>query len=307
MDCVLVCPGQGSQKQGMLAAVPETDALARLIDAAEALSDLELRVIEAMGSEQDLADTRIAQPLLYLADWAWGTALMESGLEPGMIAGHSLGELAALALAGVYSVEAGLELVVERSKLMAATAAATEGSMVAVLGLDAQAIAAAIEDIDGAWVANDNAPGQVVVSGKRAAVARAADILSGSGARRIVPLSVSGAFHSPLMQPAASAFADLLRGTDFEDAAIPVVQNTDPSPTKDAETIRQRLLAQIASPVRWTETMTAFLHDGPVVQVEAGPGSVLTGLAKRVDGITAIAVESAGIEGVIMEVTGSHA
>lgn len=299
----LVFPGQGSQRVGMLADVPENDDLERLLDAAEALTDLELRVYAAMGPDEELADTRVAQPLLYLADWAWGRALLDSGLRPFAVAGHSLGELAALSIAGVFSVEAGLELVVERSKLMAATAAGTPGTMAAVLGLDAASVAAAIDDIDGVWTANDNAVGQIVISGTIAGVERAGEALSSAGAKRVVPLKVSGPFHSPLMEPAAAAFSEILAGADFRDAAVPVLSNTDPSPATDAETIKTRLMAQITSPVRWTETMAAMVADGPVRMVEAGPGSVLTGLGKRIEGVTAVSVEAMGIEAVMGEVS----
>lgn len=287
----------------MLDMVPELDSLPRLLDAAEALSGLELRTVATLGQAEDLADTRVAQPLLYLADWAWGVTLLESGLVPDAVAGHSLGELAALAVAGVYSPEAGLELVVERSRLMAATAAATPGTMAAILGLDGPAVAEAIRGIEGVWVANDNAPGQVVISGTHEGVGAAADALSDAGARRIVPLAVSGPFHSPLMAPAASAFADLVTGADFADARFPVLQNTNPAPTRDAEEIRQRLIAQITAPVRWTETMRLLSSEGPVVLIESGPGAVLSGLAKRVDGVTAFAVESISLEELVAEVS----
>jgi len=286
----------------MLDMVPELDALPRLIDAAEALSGLELRTIATLGQAEDLADTRVAQPLLYLTDWSWGITLLESGIVPDAVAGHSLGELAALAIAGVYSVEAGLELVVERSRLMATTAAATPGTMAAVLGLDGAAVASAIDGIDGVWVANDNAPGQVVISGTHDGVGAATAALTDAGARRIVPLAVSGPFHSPLMKPAADAFALLVRGAEFDDARYPVLQNTDPTPTRDAEEIRDRLIAQITAPVRWTETMQRLVADGPMVLIEAGPGAVLTGLSKRVDDVTGIAVESLPLEELVAEV-----
>ena len=301
--CAFVFPGQGSQRAGMLDAVPELDSLQRLMDAAEALSGLELRAIAALGAAEDLADTRVAQPLLFLADWAWGVTLLESGVVPDAVAGHSLGELAALAIAGVYSPEAGLELVVERSRLMSTTAAATPGTMAAVLGLDGAAVARAIDGIAGVWVANDNAPGQVVISGTHDGVDAATGALLDAGARRIVPLAVSGPFHSPLMKPAADAFAELLLGADFSDAGFPVLQNTDPAPTTDAETIRARLIAQITSPVRWTETMQHLVADGPVTLIESGPGAVLTGLAKRVDDVTGIAVESMPLEQLVAEVS----
>ncbi len=287
----------------MVEAVPELDALDRLLDAAEALSGLELRTIAILGSPEDLADTRIAQPLLYLTDWAWGTTLLECGLSPTAVAGHSLGEFAALALAQVFSVEAGLELVVERSKLMATSAATAPGRMAAVLGMEAGAIAPLIEDIQGVWIANDNAPGQVVISGTHDGVESATSALAAGGARRVVPLSVSGAFHSPLMAPAAEAFGELLDQTHFSSATIPVLQNTCPEPTTDAEVIRQRLAGQIVSPVRWTETMRRLSADGPITLIECGPGMVLTGLAKRVDGVTGISVSESGIESTLQEVT----
>lgn len=300
---VLVFPGQGSQKSGMLSDAPETESLDRLLDAAEALSGLELRAIEESGDAEGLADTRVAQPLLYLADWAWGTALIEAGIEPDAVSGHSLGELAALAIAGVYSVEAGLELVVERSRLMATAAEASPGSMAAVLGLDRATIASAITSVEGVWVANDNAIGQVVISGTRGGVTEASALLSDAGARRVVPLNVAGPFHSPLMESARDSFANVLIGAEFQDADFDVIQNVEPSPTRDAEIIRQRLMQQITSPVRWTETLALFAQNPPVLMVEAGPGNVLTGLARKVDGITALSADASGIEAVLQEVS----
>lgn len=299
----LVFPGQGSQHAGMLDMVPELESLDRLLDAAEALSDLELRTIARMGSAEDLSDTRVAQPLLYLTDWAWGETLKATGVRFSAVAGHSLGELAALAVAGVFSVEAGLELVVERSKLMAATAASTPGGMAAVLGLDAEKIANAIAGIGGVWVANDNAPGQVVVSGTDEGISAATEALTQAGARRIVPLAVAGPFHSPLMEPARAAFETLVRGADFSNATVPVYQNTEPTPAIDAESIRERLIHQITSPVRWVETMSALSADGPITLIEAGPGNVLCGLAKRIDGVTCVSVESTELERIVEEVS----
>lgn len=287
----------------MLDGCPENDDLDRLLDAAEALTGLPLRRLSRDGSAEELADTRVAQPLLYLADWAWGTALLASGLEPAGVAGHSLGELAALAVADVYSVEAGLELVVERSRLMAAAAAASPGAMSAVIGLDGSAIAAALAGIDGVWVANDNSSGQVVISGTTAGVEAASAPLGEAGARRIVPLAVSGAFHSPLMEPARVSFADIVARAEFTDAAIPVYQNVSASASTDSEVIRDRLMLQITSPVRWSDTMRSFVADGITHVVEAGPGAVLTGLAKRVEGISALSADSVGIEQLLEEVS----
>lgn len=298
----LVFPGQGSQHPGMLDAAPAASALPRLLDAAEALSDLELRTIATLGTAEDLADTRVAQPLLYLCDWAWGSELISAGMAPAAVAGHSLGEIAALAVAGVFSVEAGLELVVERSRFMGITAQSSQGGMLAVIGMDAPDIARALESLDDVWVANDNTPGQVVVSGRAGALPGAGEALLAAGARRVIPLPVSGAFHSPLMEPARSAFETLLAGTAFSDAHYPVLQNTDPTPTRDGEAIRSRLTAQITAPVRWTETMAGFVEAGIETVVEAGPGSVLTGLARRFDGLNGVSAEQVGWEAVIEEV-----
>lgn len=302
MRSALVFPGQGSQRLGMLDTVPENDTFERLLDAAEALSGLELRTLATTGTAEELSDTRVAQPLLYLADWGWGVALLESGLEPEMIAGHSLGEFAALALAGVFSPEAGLELVIERSKLMATAAASTPGTMAAILGLDASTLRTVVDRIQGVWVANDNSPTQVVISGTHEGVEAATTALGEAGARRIVPLSVAGPFHSPLMESARAGFQEILDGAELRDAAIPVVSNTEPKPSRDAGVIRERLSRQITEPVRWTETMTAFTESGPIVLLEAGPGSVLRGLARSVQDITALSAEDAGIERIMEEV-----
>ncbi len=297
----LVFPGQGSQRSGMLTAVPETEDLERLVDAAEALSDLELRAIDLLGDERALADTRVAQPLLFLADWAWASAVRDAGVVPEAVAGHSLGELAALAFAGVFSVEAGLELVVERSRLMASSAAADPGAMTAVIGLDAAEVEPVVADLEGAWVANDNCPGQVVVSGRLDAIERAEEALQAAGARRVVRLDVSGAFHSPLMDAAALAFTSVVEGADFCDASIPIVQNADPTPTRDASRIRARLVEQMTSPVRWTETMEALKDLDVSTLVEVGPGKVLTGLAKRYPGIEGVALDDAGMAALVGE------
>lgn len=285
----------------MLASDAVPDDLDRLIDAAEALSGLPLRALAASGTSLELADTRVAQPLLYLADWAAGRRALERGVVPAAVAGHSLGEYAALAIAGVFSVEAGLELVVERSILMADAAAHTPGGMSAVLGLDADTLRSALAGIDGAWVANDNCPGQIVVSGTPEGLERAAVALAEAGARRVIPLVVAGPFHTPLMEPAAARFAAVLEGAHFDDAEWPVFQNTDPTPFTDGAQIRRRLAAQIVSPVRWTETMAGLRDTGVTDLLECGPGAVLTGLARRFDGLTAHAIDVTDVRALVAE------
>lgn len=295
----LVFPGQGSQHAGMLERLPASPDLSRLLDAAEALANLPLRSTLTAGDATAIADTRLAQPLLYLADWTWGRSLLDAGLLPVAVAGHSLGELAALAVAGVVSVEAGLELVTERARLMADCAASAPGAMAAVLGSDASLIADLLADITGVWVANDNAPGQVIISGTHRGIEAATASLDAAGVRKIVPLKVAGPFHTPLMARAAESFATLVAGASMSDARIPIIQNTEPAPASDADTIRRRLITQIVSPVRWTETMSALASAGADVLVEAGPGAVLTGLSRRSGVVTGVAVEDAGIPGVL--------
>ncbi len=299
MSTVLAFPGQGSQHQGMFAEAPETDALARLLDAAEALTGLELRRIVAEGTPQELADTRVAQPLIYLVDWAWGTALLELGIEPEIVAGHSLGEYAALAVADVVSVEAGLELVCTRAHLMAEASEANPGTMAAVLGLEIGAVDDVLAGIDGAWVANDNVEGQVVISGTVEGVESAMGALQSAGARRTVSLDVSGAFHSPLMEGAAAQFKRVLDATEFRESRIPIVQNTRPMPATDPDSIRAALAEQMAGRVRWRETLEYVATLAPTYLIEAGPGSVLRGLARRVEGIGSVSVEGADLEAIV--------
>lgn len=303
MAFAVVFPGQGSQRVGMLDALRSYDGMERLLDAAEALSGLELSRIAASGTDDELADTRVSQPLLYLADWAWGASLLEAGARPEALAGHSLGEYAALAVADVYSVEAGLELVIERSRLMATAASTTPGGMAAVLGMDDETLRTCLDGLDGVWVANDNAPGQIVITGTHVGLEHATEQLTAAGARRVVPLKVAGPFHSPLMESAAEAFAsDVLAQTAFSDARIPVISNAEPAPAVDADILRRRLALQMVSPVRWTETMLAMAEIGIDMLVEAGPGSVLTGLTRRIDGVIGIAVEESGVDTVMEEV-----
>jgi len=299
-----VFPGQGAQRPGMLDAFVESSGFRRLLDAAEALSGLDLARIAGEGPPDALAATQAAQPLLYLADWAWANLLEDTGITPTVVAGHSLGELAALAFAGVFSVEAGLELVCERAGLMAEAVHSAPGGMAAVLGLDRAAVVSAVADIEDVWVANDNAPGQIVLSGTAGGLESARAAVKEAGASRVLSLKVAGAFHSPLMASAGAAFAAVLERAAFSDARMPVIQNTSAEPTTSAAAIKKRVAEQIVSPVGWTETMEAMVRMGIGVAVEVGPGATLTGLARKVPGILAVAVESVGIEGVL-EVVGA--
>lgn len=294
-----VFPGQGSQRIGMLERIPASASAAELLEHAEAMSGLPLRRISAEGPATALADTRVAQPLLFIADLLWARAVAEQGVVPVALAGHSLGEYAALAFAGVLVEREALALVVERSRLMADVAASAGGTMAAVLGMDRASVHAVVADLDGVWVANDNGPGQVVLSGSYAGIERALETLSAVGARKVVPLTVAGPFHSPLMAPAAEAFAPSLARATFSDSRIPVSQNTDASLATDAAIIRERLAGQIVSPVGWTSTLEVLRDHGTEVLVECGPGSVLTGITKRYEGLEGVSAETDGVDRVL--------
>lgn len=283
----------------MLDAVPLSPQIQLALQQAGELMGLDLREIAANGSRRALASTSVAQPLLFVADLAWAYALEDAGVRPAVVAGHSLGELAALTFAGVVPLEDGVRLVTERGRIMSEVASAVPGTMAAVLGMERDMVASLVADIPGVWVANDNSEGQAVISGLGAGVESAIQALTAAGARKVVPLDVAGPFHCPLMAPARDYFATLLASVPFADARIPVVQNTEPIPTTDAETLRTRLADQITAPVRWRETMDAFRAEGVTHVVETGPGAVLAGLARKVDGLTAIAVETDGIQAVV--------
>jgi [acyl-carrier-protein] S-malonyltransferase len=202
-------------------------------------------------------------------------ALRAQGRAPDLVAGHSLGELVALYAAGVFDAGTGLRLMQRRSTLMAA---AGGGAMTAVMGFDRAELEALVAAQEGVVIANDNSSAQVVLSGTPEAVAAVSAELR---CKRAVPLAVSGAFHSPFMAEAAAAFAASLEPLPFADATVPVLSNTDPTPCRDGAQLKQRLITQMTSGVRWRETMEAFTVAGVDTCVEIGPGNVLSGLIKR--------------------------
>jgi [acyl-carrier-protein] S-malonyltransferase len=204
------------------------------------------------------------------------------------VAGHSLGELVALYAAGVFDAETGLQLMKTRSELMAS---AGGGAMTAVMGFDRSELDQLVAVTEGVVIANDNSSAQVVLSGSPEAVAAVSGQLK---CKRAIPLAVSGAFHSPFMQAAADAFAATLDEVAFNDASIPVLSNTDPTPETSGAALKQRLRTQMITGVRWRETMDAFNSGGIDTAVEIGPGNVLSGLIKRsCDGISTAQIASA--------------
>ncbi|MCX5952415.1 MAG: ACP S-malonyltransferase [Cyanobacteria bacterium] len=281
MAVAWVFPGQGSQKLGMAEGVLDLPGAAQRFALASNKLGRDLLAIcagsnDTMGDgPSDLNDTRNTQPALFVIESLLVDALRARGPQPALVAGHSLGELVALYAAGVFDAETGLALMHRRSELMAA---AGGGAMTAVMGFDRPQLEQLVDATEGVVIANDNSEAQVVLSGSPEAVSAVSEVLA---CKRAIPLAVSGAFHSPFMAQAAAAFAIDLEAVPFAEASIPVLSNTDPSPSTDAGLLKQRLLLQMTTGVRWRETMEQFGREGIDEAVEIGPGNVLSGLIKR--------------------------
>ncbi len=277
-------PGQGAQSVGMLSDLAAREPIVRatLEEADDALG-LSLRAIIADGPETELNRTSITQPALLATSIAiWRLWNERGGPRPAMLAGHSLGEYSALVAAEALTFADAVRLVHRRGQLMQAAVPEGEGLMAAVLGLDdadLEAVCAAIDDVA---PANYNAPGQIVLAGRRAAVEQAIETARQAGARRAVPLAMSVPSHSPLMAAAAEQLAAALAETDVATPVLPVYRNVDAAISTDADGVRQALAAQLHSPVRWSNCVTAMLAAGADVFVECGPGNVLAGLVKRI-------------------------
>ncbi len=280
-----VFPGQGSQSVGMLA-----DADQAVLDLFAEASDVlgyDLWHLVCEGPEEQLNQTEFTQPALLTASVAMYRQAQTAGIPaPEVVAGHSLGEYAALVAAGVISFADGVALVQRRGQLMQSAVPVGEGGMAAVLGLDDAAvieICAAASGDEVVQAANFNAPGQVVIAGSNAALERAIEACKSAGAKRAMPLAVSAPFHSALIKPAADEMAAVLASVSFSAPAIDVIQNVDASVHSDPETIRANLVTQMYSAVLWTDTVKAMAGMGVDQMIECGPGKVLTGLSKRID------------------------
>ena len=269
-----VFPGQGSQAIGMgvdLASRPV--AQERFAEAEAMLGWSVLDVVQA--ADDKVSTTLYTQPCLYVVESILADLLRAQGQRPAVVAGHSLGEYVALYAADVFDFAAGLTLVQRRAELMSQ---ASDGMMAAMLGFDADELTAKLEATPGAVLANDNNPGQVVISGTPEAVTA---VMEGVKAKRAVKLNVSGAFHSPLMAAAAATFEAMLEPIPFAIAQVPVLSNVDPTPATDGAVLKQRLVQQMTGSVRWREITLALPELGIDTVVEVGPGNVLTGLTKR--------------------------
>lgn len=286
MTIGLLFPGQGSQKVGMGREVYEQSPAARAIFAeANAVLGFDLAALCFDGPEADLTATENTQPALLTVSVALLAAIAEAGVElnPSIVAGHSLGEYSALVAAKALDFATALRLVRQRGELMAQ---ASEGAMAAVIGLDLaplEAVCANVSEFGACVVANQNAHGQLVISGASAAVAAASEQAKAAGAKKIMPLNVSAAFHSPLMAATAAGLAPAIAAAAMSAAHVPLIANSTAQPIQSAEDLRAELIAQITAPVRWIATIEQAAAMGVQTVVEIGAGSVLTGLVKRID------------------------
>ena len=283
MKHAYVFPGQGSQFVGMGKGLYETNSLAKEYFE-QANEILGFRITDAMfsGTDEDLKKTNVTQPAVFLHS----VILFETtqGLTPDMVAGHSLGEFSALVANKVLSFEDGLRLVAKRASAMQRACELNPSTMAAILGLDDARVEEICKEITEEVVvpANFNCPGQLVISGSMEGIRIACERLKAAGAKRALPLSVGGAFHSPLMQPAREELALAIANTTFSTPTCPVYQNVDAMPYTDAATIRQNLINQLTMPVRWTQSVLKMVADGAGHFTEVGPGSVLQGLVKKI-------------------------
>ncbi|MGF1748764.1 ACP S-malonyltransferase [Vibrio cionasavignyae] len=299
----IVFPGQGSQTVGMLAELGEQFDVVKqtFAEASEALG-YDLWSLVQEGPAEDLNQTHRTQPALLASSVAIWRVWQEQGLEqPSMIAGHSLGEYSALVCAGVIDFKEAIKLVQLRGQLMQEAVPAGVGAMYAIIGLDDAAIAKACEEAAQDEVVspvNFNSPGQVVIAGNKAAVERAGALCKEAGAKRALPLPVSVPSHCALMKPAAEKLAIALQDIEFSAPTLPVINNVAVVAETDPAKIKEALVAQLYSPVRWTEGVTKMSEEGVEKLFELGPGKVLTGLTKRiVKTLSAAAVnDSASLE-----------
>jgi len=301
-----IFPGQGSQKVGSGRDLYEASPAARRVfQRADAALGFPLSELCFQGPEDILRQTVNAQPAIMTVNLACLEAAHEAGLladEPAFVAGHSLGEYTALVAAGALDIEDGLRLVRERGRLMQVASKERPGTMAAILGLDEETAAALCRET-GAQVCNLNAPGQIVIGGTLAAVEAALGLARQRGARRGIPLNVSGAFHTDLMTPAVKGMARALEGVTLRDPRIPVLANGSARPLTSARQVRDELLYQLDHPVQWQRSVEYMAGTGVETFIELGPGQVLTGLVSRIvpgarllniDGAAAIEAARAG-------------
>ena len=276
-----VFPGQGAQFVGMGKDLYESNEQAReLFERANEILGFRITDVMFEGTAEDLKQTKVTQPAVFLHSVISALVL---GVEPEMVAGHSLGEFSALVVAKVLSFEDGLRLVAARAMAMQKACELNPSVMAAVLGLPDEKVEEVCAQIDGVVVpANYNCPGQLVISGANEAIDAACEKMKEAGAKRAMKLPVGGAFHSPLMEPARVELEAAIRATTYNKPICPVYQNVDAKPYTDPEELKRNSIAQLTGPVRWTQTVQNMVADGASSFRELGPGTVLQGLIKKI-------------------------
>lgn len=279
-----VFPGQGAQFVGMGKDLYDTDERAhQLFEYANEILGFRITDIIFSGTEEELKQTKVTQPAVFLHSYI-SAIVSEEGRNADMMAGHSLGEFTALAVAGALSFEDALKLVYKRAMAMQKACEEAPSTMAAILGLPDEKVEELCASVEGETVilANYNAPGQAVISGSIAGVEKVIELAKEAGAKRALPLNVSGAFHSPFMESAREELEAAIKETSFDVPRCPVYQNVDALPHTQPEEIRQNLIKQLTAPVRWTQTVLNMSKDGATEFEEYGPGKVLQGLIKRI-------------------------
>lgn len=291
MKTAHVFPGQGAQFSGMGRDLYQNSEKARsLMDKANEILGFRITDIMFEGSDEDLRATKVTQPAVFIHSVC--AALAAEGVPAAdMVGGHSLGEFSALVACGAVAFEDALRLVAVRAEEMQKCCEVTPGGMAAIIGLPDSKVEEVCASVDGLVIpANYNSDGQVVISGEKEAIEKACELLKAAGAKRALPLSVGGAFHSPLMEPARVRLAEAIEKTEVKAPVCPIYQNVNALPETDPVKIKENLLKQLTSPVRWTQTVKNMIADGAVNFKEFGPGAVLQGLIKRIAPSTGVEV-----------------
>jgi len=287
-----VFPGQGAQFTGMGKDLYDKSTIARdLFEGANSILGFRITDLMFTGTDEDLKQTRVTQPAIFLHSTILAAVLGDS-FEPDMVAGHSLGEFSALVANKTLTFSDGLILVSKRALAMQKACEKTPSTMAAILGVDdkiVEEVCALIKEV--VVPANYNSPGQIVISGSNEGIDKAIETLKEKGAKRAIKLSVGGAFHSPLMEPARLELEEAIRNTTFSKPVCPVYQNVNSKASLEPSTIKANLVSQLTSPVRWTQSVLNMISDGATSFVETGPGCILSGLIKKIN--RDVATESA--------------
>lgn len=284
MKKAYVFPGQGAQFVGMGKDLYESSPLAKeMFDNANEILGFNITELMFSGTDEDLKQTKVTQPAIFLHSVILAKTLGDE-FKPDMTAGHSLGEFSALVAAGALSFDDGLKLVYARALAMQKACEANPSTMAAILALPDEKVEEICKSIDDVVVpANYNCPGQIVISGTMNGIERACELMKEAGAKRALPLKVGGAFHSPLMEPARVELLEAIESTSFSKPICLVYQNVTTVGESDPEVIKKNLIAQLTSPVKWTQSVQNMIADGATDFVELGPGSVLQGLISKID------------------------